>query len=74
MSRCRKNVKKGTKPPTFFQKIAKYLKKARKNRKIFQKMLTLILPILPNRYNLTPQTSFLVQKRLSLRKKSPKIP
>ncbi len=38
MSRCRKNVKKGTKPPTFFQKIAKYRKKPSKNRKIFQKM------------------------------------
>jgi len=33
MSRYRKNVKIGTKQANFFQKIAKYLKKARENRK-----------------------------------------
>ena len=37
-------------------------------------MLTFLLPILPNRYILTQQTSFSVQKRLSLEKKYPKIP
>ena len=51
--------------------MLKYRKKSSKNRKKFQKISTFVLPILPNRYILTQQSSFLVQNRLSFRKKNP---
>ena len=54
--------------PVFFkkcEKMLKYCKKSRKNRKKFQKMLTFTLPIPPKPPISTPQTPFLTQNQPS---------